>query len=490
MRLSPERPIPAAGYFREDGLSEDYKRQVGRDEGLSMTAPDQPVDGLSDFADLMAHEPDFDGDQVDPAVRRRRRRRGLIITAVCVVLLLAAAGGYIGWALTAPVNTPTVTTRTPDVPVGVAAAIATPPAAASAISITGADAYLGEAASGTWSATGTVEPLPIASITKLITALVILDASPLASADDPGPTITFGETDHDLYDEYYVQGATIAPMPAGTSMSLHDALAVMLIPSASNYAEALSSRIFGSQYAFLGATRDWLASHGLTGTTITEPTGISPRNTSTPADLLAIAKLAAANPAIAQIVATASVSIPGAGQLHNTNSLLGTAGITGLKTGNLGEGSHNLLYTATLDVGATDPLAVTGVVLGGASRESVNAAVIAALDSIRSGFHQVPAATDGQEVGSISTPWGSTATLVIGETASIFTWSDTPIELTMDIETPPTYRDGTVVGSVTWTAGPNTVTAPVKIVGTIDPPTEWWRLTHPSELGSVLDAGD
>ncbi|MBT2483544.1 MULTISPECIES: D-alanyl-D-alanine carboxypeptidase family protein [unclassified Microbacterium] len=455
-----------------------------------MTAPDQSVDGLSDFAELMAHDQELSGDRIDPAVRRKRRRRGLIITAACIVLLLAATAGYVGWALTAPVNPPAVTTRTPQAPVGDTVAIATPTAAATAVSITGGDAYLGEAASGTWSATGSGEPLPIASITKLVTALVILDAAPLTSADDPGPTITFGKSDHDLYDQYYVQGATIAPMPTGTSMSLHDALAVMLIPSASNYAEALSSRIFGSQNAFLGATQNWLASHGLTGTTVTEPTGISPRNMSTPADLLAIAKLAAAHPAIAQIVATPSVSVPGAGQLYNTNGLLGTAGITGLKTGNLGEGTHSLLYTSTLEVGAADPLAITGVVLGGSSRESVNATVIATLESIRSGFHEVSVATDGQEVGSISTPWGSTATLVIGESASIFTWSDTPIELTMDIETPPTYRDGTVVGSVTWTAGPNTVTAPVKIAGNIDPPTEWWRLTHPSELGSLTDAGD
>lgn len=450
-----------------------------------MTASGQPVDELSDFADLMAGEQDLDGDRIDPATRRRRRRRGLIITAACIVLMLAVTGGYIGWALTAPVNPPAVAARAPQIPVGAAAAIPTPAAAASAISIAGGDAYLGETASGMWAATGTGEPLSIASITKLITALVILDAEPLASADDPGPTITFGKSDHDLYDQYYVQGATIAPMPTGTSMSLHDALAVMLIPSASNYAEALSTRIFGSQNAFLGATRDWLAAHGLTGTTVVEPTGISPRNTSTPADLLAIAKLAAAHPAIARIVVTSSVSIPGAGRLHNTNGLLGTAGITGLKTGNLGDGAHNLVYTSTLDVGAAEPLAITGVVLGGASRESVNATVVAALESIRSGFHQVPVAAEGQEVGTISTPWGSTATLTIDESASIFTWSDTPIERTMDIDTPPTYSDGTVVGSVTWTAGPNTVTAPVTITGTIDPPTEWWRLTHPSELGSL-----
>ncbi|PRB12922.1 D-alanyl-D-alanine carboxypeptidase family protein [Microbacterium sp. MYb62] len=455
-----------------------------------MTAPNHPTDGLSDFADLMTHEQEFahDRDRIPPEVRRARRRRGLIITAVCVFLLLAAAGGYIGWALTAPVNPPAVSTQTPQAPTVDAASIAVPPVAASAISISGADAYLGEGAPGIWSSSGTGEPLPIASITKLVTALVILDAVPLASAEDPGPTITFSKADHDLYDRYYVLGATIAPMPTGTAMSLHDALAAMLIPSASNYAEALSSRIFGSQSAFLGATRAWLSAQGLTGTTITEPTGISPRNTSTPADLVAIGKLAAANPTIAQIVATASITLPGAGQLYNTNGLIGTSGITGLKTGTLGEGTYSLLYTATLDVGATDPLAVTGVILGGSSRESVNATVVATLDSIRAGFHEVPLATSGQEVGTISTPWGSTAQLVIGEDASILTWSDTPITVTMEIKTPPTYRDGSVVGNVTWTAGPNTVTAPVEITSSIDPPSEWWRLTHPSELGSMTDA--
>ncbi|MFJ3474139.1 D-alanyl-D-alanine carboxypeptidase family protein [Microbacterium maritypicum] len=455
-----------------------------------MTAPNPPADDLSDFAELMSHEQEFlsPRDRIDPEVRRKRRRQGLIITGACIFLLLAAAGGYIGWALTAPVDPPAVTTQTPQVPAVDAASIATPPAGASAISIAGADAYLGEGASGIWSSSGTGEPLPIASITKLITALVILDASPLASVDDPGPTITFGKADHDLYDRYYVQGATIAPMPTGTSMSLRDALAAMLIPSASNYAEALSSHVFGSQSAFLGATRDWLAAQGLTGTTITEPTGISPRNTSTPVDLVAIGKLAAANPVIAQIVATPSITLPGAGLLYNTNGLLGTSGITGLKTGTLGEGTYSLLYTATLVVGTTDPLAVTGVILGGSSRDSVNAGVLAALDGVRSGFHEVPVATPGQEVGTISTPWGSSARLVIGEAASIFTWSDTPITVTMDIETPPTYRDGSTVGTVTWTAGPNTVTAPVEIEGSVDQPSEWWRLTHPSQLGSIADA--
>ena len=421
--------------------------------------------------------------QIDPQVRRARRRRGLIIASIVVAVILVVTGSYVGWALNAPLRAPAVTWESPEASAPAAAVMELPAEGAWAISLSGADGYLGAGASGIWASGGTDEPRPIASISKLITALVILEAKPLASVDDPGPTITFTKAAHDLYDKYYVLDATVAKMPTGSSMSLHDALATMLIPSASNYAEAVSTWAYGSQSAFLRATRGWLAAHDLTGTTIVEPTGIDPRNTSTPSDLIAIGKLAAANPTIALIAATNSLSLPGPGAMFNTNDLLGNQGITGLKTGNLGDGSYSLLYTASLEVGATEPLGVTGVVLGGFSRESVNYSVLALLKSIRDGFHEVPVATRGQKVGSYSTPWGSTARIVIGESASIFTWSDTPITVKMHKSTPANYENGEVVGTITWSAGPNTTSGRLEVEGSIIPPTAWWRLTHPSELG-------
>lgn len=437
----------------------------------------------AEFIDLFDDEQTVaPGRGSDPRVRRRIRRALLIIAAV-VVAVLVAAGGYVGWALTASLSAPTATIGELKTPQPSAAVISMPTDGAAAISVSGGDEYLGSDASAIWMSTGTAEPRPIASISKLITALVILGKVPLADASDPGPTITFDKADHDLYDAYYVQGATIAAMPTGSSMSLHDALATMLIPSASNYAEAVSTWAFGSQSAFLRATRDWLTANGLTGTTIVEPTGLSPHNTSTPTDMIAIGKLAAANPTIAQIVATRSISLPGPGTLTNTNELLGTDGITGLKTGSLGEGDYTLLYTADLNVGAVHPLHVTGIVLGGQTRAAVSSSVTSTLDSILHGFRSQSVATQGEVVGTYSTPWGSTAQLIIGESASIFTWSDTPITVTMDTTAPTTYQDGEVIGTATWTAGPNTVTAPVEIKGSIVPPGRWWRLTHPTELG-------
>ena len=48
------------------------------------------------------------------------------------------------------------------------------------------------------------------------------------------------------------------------------------------------------------------------------------------------------------------------------------------------------------------------------------------------------------------------------------------------------YRMGTyshTVGTLTFTTGPQTQTVPVFLDGSISPPDQWWRLTHPFELG-------
>jgi D-alanyl-D-alanine carboxypeptidase (penicillin-binding protein 5/6) len=448
-----------------------------------MTTQHDTPDELSDFTQLLRDEREFAvGPQVDPKIRRRRRVRGWVVALVVLAVIVGVPASYVAWALNAPISAPRVSMEAPDVPPAAAAALTLPTEGASAISISGAEAYFGAAPTGISTASGSDDPLPIGSISKLITALVILDAKPLG-AEDPGPTLTFSEADNDLYDKYYVMGATIAAMPTGSSMSQRDALATMLIPSASNYAEAVSNWAFGSQGAFVGAARRWLANHGLVGTTMVEPTGISPRNRSTKADLLAIGALAAAHPVIAQIVATTSMSLPGPGPIYNTNDLLGQSGITGLKTGNLGEGSYNLLYTASLDAGAAGPIAVAGVMLGGFSHATVNADVLALLSSIRAGFHDVALSTAGQQIGTYATPWGSSASIVIARAASVYTWSDTPITVALETRTPSSYEDGAVVGTITWTAGPKTASADVVIEGAIEPPTDWWRLTHPDQLG-------
>lgn len=432
---------------------------------------------LADLGDLLEKAPD------EPPRSGRAGRVVLIVFLVVTLVVLGGSGGYVWWASAADLPAPTVTSHAPTANAGAPASLAVPSGGETLVRVDGGSEYLGPDAAQSFVASGGNEARSLASISKLITALVVLDAHPLTGPTDPGPTVSYTEADTDLYDQFYVQGAVIAPMPDGLKLSLHDSLTTMLLPSAANYAVAVARWGFGSEGAYVSAARSWLSKNGLNDTRIVDATGIDPRNASTPTDLLTLAGLAQANPVIAQITGTRSAQITGVGTVYNTNDLLGTLGITGLKTGNLGDGTFNLLFTSSLDVGIGSPLKITGVRLSGETHESTDADVRGLLQSISDGFHDIPLGTVGDDVGTITTPWGSKASLVLAQTTKVRTWSDTPVTVTLDTTTPQNYADGEVVGSVVWTAGPKTTSASVKISGAIEEPTLWWRLTHPSELG-------
>ena len=444
-------------------------------------------DGVTELSALLREaeysEQHRDHEPVDPTRRRRQRRRRGLIIGIATLVVVGIVGGYVGVTLSAPLPALTLETTTLRAPEPLApATILTPPEGAWAMSVAGGEEFLGPDAAGIWATSGADEVRPIASITKLITALVILDAKPLAASDDPGPTLTFDKADHDLYDKYYVLGATIAKMPTGSSLSLHDVLEAMLVVSACNYAEAAAGWAFGSQSAFLTAARAWLAANGLEHTTIVEPTGIDARNVSTPRDMLTLGHLAMANPVIADIVASESLNVPGLDARSNTNTLLGESGVRGIKTGTLEGSGSNLLFSAQLVLGGTHELEVTGVLLGGFSHEGVDSEIRAWLDSIAAGYQTVPLGEAGRRVGTVTTAWGSEADLVLASSTSLGLWSDTPITIAMTSPTVTSAVRGERVAEVTWSAGSATATVPVVLDATIVEPDDWWRLTHPGEL--------
>jgi D-alanyl-D-alanine carboxypeptidase (penicillin-binding protein 5/6) len=418
-------------------------------------------------------------DDVPPPKGQHVRRRLAAVIAIVVVIALDVT--YASLTLTAPVGAAAAAFHRPDVDQSTAATIALPPVGESAVSISGADDYLGSTADGIFAASGGNGALPMASISKLVTAMVVLNARPLG-ASGQGRTITWQKADAALYDKYYILNATIAAMKNGSSMSEHDAIETMLVVSACNYAEAIANWAFGSQAGFVSATKRWLAKHELTGTRMVEPTGLDDRNTSTPTDLIAIGKLAMADPAIAAIVVRTSLDVPSLVGMPSTNDLLGTDGVNGIKTGTLDSDGSDLLFSANVPVSASTTLNLIGVVLGGQTRSSVDSDVRNLIASIKSGFHEEQLGAPGQIVGSYSTPWGARATMVLARSASVFTWSNTPITSTMTTTTLKTGADGETVGNVRWVAGKTAVNIPVLLRGSIRGPSTWWRLTHPFEL--------
>ncbi|WP_431247521.1 D-alanyl-D-alanine carboxypeptidase family protein [Leifsonia xyli] len=407
--------------------------------------------------------------RLSPSVYRRRR---IVVFGLLAAILVAFV--YVVGSLVAPIP-------------ATAAVIAhektlTQPAAQPAWPAYGSSAFVAPDYPGAAGSHGSDASVPIASVTKTITALVVLDKKPLNGTED-GPDIAFTQRDVDIWNQVIGAGGSWAPVVAGSSMTEKQALEAMLLPSANNYAISLANWAYGSTDAYVKAANDWLRQKGFTGTKVVTPDGLDPGNVSTTKDLIGIGKLVLASPALSAIVSQKNVTLPGAGSQDNTNTLLGFGGVDGIKTGNTDEAGNCLLFSAEVPVGSTK-VRVLGVVLGAPTHDDLWAGVKALLTSVKAGFHPVTPVEKGQAFGTYTTAWGASSKLIATETKSFVVWSDTPIQV--DLQTRPLSSGftGDILGQGTFTLNGKTVAVPLALARDVPDPGFGWRLAHPGGLGS------
>jgi D-alanyl-D-alanine carboxypeptidase (penicillin-binding protein 5/6) len=182
-------------------------------------------------------------------------------------------------------------------------------------------------------ASGPDMPVPIASIAKVMTAYVVLRGFPLAGDDDGGFTLTFSQADAELAEADKSQGQSYLPVQAGEVMQERSAIEALLLPSANNIAMALAEHVAGGVPAFVNAMNVAARGLGMRHTTYTDPSGLDPTTRSTAADQLRLARAAMRNRTFAHVVGMQRASIPVAGVVGNTDTLLGHDGFVGIKTG-------------------------------------------------------------------------------------------------------------------------------------------------------------
>ncbi|HEU4808352.1 MAG TPA: D-alanyl-D-alanine carboxypeptidase [Homoserinimonas sp.] len=406
--------------------------------------------------------------RINPAQKYRRRR----FTVFGGLAVLLTGLSYLPLTLLAPVGSIAAVVAPYETPVVAEPALAWPSNAATAV---GAVGFPGVLAS-----TGTDEPRAIASITKIITALVVLQEHPLADGE-AGPTITFDRDDVRYYDEYYSVGGMVKPVRAGLTLTERELLHVVLIPSANNYAKSLAVWAFGSESAFLDAARSWLDSHGLTSTRIYEPTGMDPANVSTATELLELAKLAIADPTVSGIVAKSSATLPHIGQFKNSNELLGTLGIDGIKTGTLDASGACLLFSADFLVGDAT-VTVVGVALGGVDHDTQFPQVAHLMTTVAAGFHQLELVRQGDVIAEYSSNWDGRAEAIAGSGYSQLVWGTPVIESSITVDRIGLAADGTPVGSLRLTVDGTVTEVPLELEGSIEDPGPLWRLGNPFSL--------
>jgi serine-type D-Ala-D-Ala carboxypeptidase (penicillin-binding protein 5/6) len=401
------------------------------------------------------------------------RRRRVTVAAIAVLLLGVLV--YLPMTLLAPLHA--VEAQADELPAPAASAepaLDFPAYGASAIGLADDPRMLGTA--------GTEDTIPMASISKLVTTLVVLDAHPLAEGEN-GPEVEMTAADVADYQRFRAMGGSVVEVREGWRFTQRDLISLTVIRSGNNYATALVNWAFGGDDdAFRAAARAWLDENGLDRTTLVEPTGLSDENRSTATQVVQLGRLALADPLLEPLVDVRSITVPYLGELPATNRMLGELGIDGIKTGTLYD-IVNLLFSSTFVVGGQE-IRVVGAILGapGPARDILNDDVRGLLASTQAGFVEVPLAEAGQRYGGYETAWGQSSAAVAAESASAVAWASDEVAAAVALEPTGVAARGSRVGTATFTVGDETIEVPIELASAITDPGAGWRLANPFAL--------
>ena len=216
----------------------------------------------------------------------------------------------------------------------------------------------------------------IASVAKVMTAYLVLRDHPLRPGED-GPAITLTDADVADTDRRRGQEESVVSIAAGEQLTERQALEALLLPSANNIAAVLARWDAGSVDRFVARMNATARSLGMTHTRYTDPSGYDDATVSTAADQVRVVDRAMRLPVFARIVATPSATLPVAGTVHNTNTLLGHNGFVGVKTGSTAAAGGCFAFRASRWIDGKRTT-ITGVVLGQPGRDRIAAGLGAA----------------------------------------------------------------------------------------------------------------
>lgn len=365
-------------------------------------------------------------------------------------------------------------------------ALATPRNAVTRPDVSAAGAVLADLDSGSVLFQQAPEaPRPIASLTKIMTALVVLERRAPDDIVIVDERAVFGGGDY---------GATSSlGLRAGERIRVDDLLYALMLGSANDAAEALAIDIAGSVPAFVEAMNRRAGELGMQDTTFASPHGLNDRGRSTPRDLLRLIRAAYAIPRFARITQTKFHTIPEPGggkdrRIQNRNALLWLyPGAFGTKTGFTFRAGPCLVATAE-----RDGRRLVAIVLR-ADREAFSQAATL-LNYGFEGFAEHTFVVAGQDEGTVDIR-GGTVPVVAGRglDALIPTRVVDDVIRTVDVDPKAAYPPalGQGVGTLTFTVPGRAIGSVPLVVSSVAPPEpeagSWWARTVLTVADGVAD---
>jgi D-alanyl-D-alanine carboxypeptidase (penicillin-binding protein 5/6) len=174
--------------------------------------------------------------------------------------------------------------------------------------------------------------VPIASLTKMMTAYVALKTFPLGIGQS-GPCIVVNDDDVLSYQKDKSQDDAAVIVTTGEQLCEIDLLDGLLVHSAANYADMLAAMVTPNPETFVARMNATARSLGLRNTRYADDTGVSDASVSTAIDQAKLAAVLMRSPLVRSIVDQTEVDLPVAGFVNTFTPLVGEKNVVGVKSG-------------------------------------------------------------------------------------------------------------------------------------------------------------
>jgi D-alanyl-D-alanine carboxypeptidase (penicillin-binding protein 5/6) len=400
-----------------------------------------------------------------------RIRRYLMAAGLIALVILIGVGGGLQWRRSLPsaVFRPAVATSI-KLP-GVAPSLPWPTVGSASLVMEGM---------GSLGQVGSTQPVPIASITKVMTAYVVLKDHPL-SPGTPGPSIPVTADTLAAYQTGLATQQSVVEVTAGESLTETQALEGLLIPSGNDIATLLAEWDAGTTAAFVAKMNAAAQSLGLTSTQFVDVSGLDPGSTSTASDLIRLGQAAMSLPTFAQIVAMGEVTLPVAGLIYNFDYDLGHDGIIGIKTGTDDAAGGCFLFEAQRTIDGRK-VTLVGAVLGQRTSSPITAVLQSAEALTTDAFNSMTTlhvVAPGRPLARIDTRWGAGAKVTAPQSPTIVGWPGFALPARLSVGAlPSTITTGTRIGLLKVDLDGRTIDVVLRASGRLRGPTLIWRLTR------------
>ena len=394
-----------------------------------------------------------------------------VLLAIAVVLLIGVVAGAVNYLRPIPALEAAAALPASDVVPGTPPTLPWPSKGSAAVAV----GNLGFIASS-----GNEQPIPAASVTKVMTALVILEDKKLKKGES-GPTITLTSVDVQIYQAAVANKESVVPVQAGERLTEFQALEGLLLPSGNNLAVSLAIWDAESVPAFVTKMNARARQLHLNNTTFADVSGANPASVSTPTDLMTLGMEAMKTQEVfAQIVGLGQAELPVAGTVYNVDAVLGQSGIIGIKTGSGLDTGANFLFAASIQVDAY-PIVIYGCVMGQPTLANAFDRAKALIVAMQPALHVRRVLARNQSVGTYVTPWGAQSDVVSTLDVDVAEWPGMVLRQSLDakwliVDKP--LPASTKVGTQHLSLGDYKLDIPVVTATPLYPPGRFWRLTR------------